>query len=674
MVYFGLLGYEDIKQNYNQFIQVESTGSEISFRCVKCRNCTTCKEHSTEDTMSIREEVEQDLINRSVKVNVNECITTATLPLLQNPETALAPNRNIALRVYNQQVKRLAKNQQYKDDIIKSESKLQSLGYVEYVKNLPIDQQRMLQSNPVQNFIPWRAVWKPSSISTPCRVVYDASMPTESGKSLNDILPKGRNGMNRLLEIFLRWRGHRFAFHTDIQKMYNTIKLDQSHWCLQRYLWHESLSHDALPDEKIIKTLIYGVKSSRNQAEFGLRETAKIFQDQYPNVYRTVSKDIYVDDCLSGHSTLEEVQEMSNELEVVISHGGFALKGVTISGSHPNENLSSDGETISVAGMAWKPKEDSIALDIKDLNFAKRYRGKKVGVINEVPAKLTRRQCVSKASEVFNLSGIITPITASLKLDLHDLVNRKLSWDDTLPENLRQLWISNFQLISEIKDITYRKAIVPEDAESLQINTLDFGDASQSIACSAIYIRFKRTCGNYSCQLIFARSRILPEDMTQPRRELVAALLNAHTSEVVCQAFSTQHNASHKFTDSQIVLHWLCNEDRPLKKWLRSRVVEIKRFSSSSNWSYIKSTDMIADIATRRCDSNEVIAPNSTWINGFPWMTGDDFPNLTAKEISLSQKEQQEVSKEVNTTEQKSHFTKADVNEASKFYKSQLLN
>ncbi|XP_066920588.1 uncharacterized protein [Clytia hemisphaerica] len=451
------------------------------------------------------------------EVNVYECITTATLPLLQNPETALAPNRNIALCVYNQQVKRLAKNQQDKDDIIESESKLQSLGYVEYVKNLPIDQQRMLQSNPVQNFIPWRAVWKPSSISTPCRVVYDASMPTESGKSLNDILPRGRNGMNKLLETFLRWRGQRFAFHTDIQKMYNTIKLDQSHWCLQRYLWHESLAHDLSPDEKIIKTLMYGVKSSGNQAEFGLRETAEIFQDQHPDVHRTVSKDIYVDDCLSGHSTRRSPRNIQRDRSSHIP----------------------------------------------------RYRDKKVGVINEVPAKLTRRQCVSKASEVFDLSGIITPITASLKLDLHDL----------------------------------------------------------------------RACGNYSCQLIFARSRILPEDMTQPRGELVAALLNAHTSEIVHQAFSTQHNASHKLTDSQIVLHWLCNEDRPLKKWLRSRVVEIKHFSSFF---------MIADIATRRCDSNEVIAPNSTWINGFPWITGEDFPNLTAKKISLSQKEQQEVSKEVS--------------------------
>ena len=142
-----------------------------------------------------------------------------------NPIVKLAPNRNIALRVYIQQLKRLQKHESDKEDIIKSEKKLQDLSFVDYVKDLPSDVQRMLASNPIQNYIPWRAVWKVSSLSTPCRVVVDASMPTSSGHFLNDILAKGRNNMNKLLEIFLRWRGHRIAFHTDIQKMYNSVRL-----------------------------------------------------------------------------------------------------------------------------------------------------------------------------------------------------------------------------------------------------------------------------------------------------------------------------------------------------------------------------------------------------------------------------------------------------------------
>ena len=84
------------------------------------------------------------------------------------------------------------------------------------------------------------------------------------------------------------------------------------------------------------------------------------------------------------------------------------------------------------------------------------------------------------------MSGFLTPITATLKLDLHELVQRKLAWDDGIPDNLRNLWISHFEMISDIKGITYRRAIVPEDATSLKIDTLDFGDASQSLICSAI--------------------------------------------------------------------------------------------------------------------------------------------------------------------------------------------
>ena len=49
------------------FEDVESTGSETTYRCIKCRNCKVCKEHLTDEIMSVKEEVEQDVINKSVK-------------------------------------------------------------------------------------------------------------------------------------------------------------------------------------------------------------------------------------------------------------------------------------------------------------------------------------------------------------------------------------------------------------------------------------------------------------------------------------------------------------------------------------------------------------------------------------------------------------------------------
>jgi len=132
-----------------------------------------------------------------------------------------------------------------------------------YVRNLPDETQIMLKDHPIQNFIPWRAVWKQSSLSTPCRVVFDASQVTSSGYSLNDILAKGKNGLNKLQEIVTRWSAHPIGIHTDISKMYNTIRLDERDWCLQRYVWEQNLDPSKIPEEKVIKTLIYGVRPKR---------------------------------------------------------------------------------------------------------------------------------------------------------------------------------------------------------------------------------------------------------------------------------------------------------------------------------------------------------------------------------------------------------------------------
>ena len=91
----------------------------------------------------------------------------------------------------------------------------------------------MLTKNPVQNFIPWRAVWNGSSVSTQCHLVFDTSHPTASGTSLNGILAKRKNDMKKLVEIVIHWSTHKTGFHTDLKKIYNTVQL-REHWYFQR--------------------------------------------------------------------------------------------------------------------------------------------------------------------------------------------------------------------------------------------------------------------------------------------------------------------------------------------------------------------------------------------------------------------------------------------------------
>ena len=170
---------------------------------------------------------------------------------------------------------------------------------------------------------------------------------------------------------------------------------------------------------------------------------------------------------------------------------------------------------------------------------------------DQIPKAFTKRDCVGKVAEVFDLLGKDTPITSGLKCDLMSVTQRKLDWDDKVPNDLQALWVSNFEMIKELSNVKFRRAIVPEDAISLVIETIDTGDATQTLVCSAIFAHFKRKNGTFSCQLVFSRSKLVSEGATLPRSELLAACLG----HVVKLSFESYHKSCIKLTDSQVVLH-----------------------------------------------------------------------------------------------------------------------
>ena len=180
-----------------KFEEAESAGTEISFRCVRCRGCADCKNGEKIECIRIQEEVEQTVIEQSVIVDIKQGKTLAKLPFLCDPTKKLTPNRHIAKRVYEGQVKKLSENRDDKNDVIASEHKLQELGFVDFLENLTVEQQEKIMNSPINYFIPWRSVWNMNSMSTRCRLVFDASQTTGSGVSLNCLLVKGRNNLNK---------------------------------------------------------------------------------------------------------------------------------------------------------------------------------------------------------------------------------------------------------------------------------------------------------------------------------------------------------------------------------------------------------------------------------------------------------------------------------------------
>ena len=147
-----------------------------------------------------------------------------------------------------------------------------------------------------------------------------------------------------------------------------------------------------------------------------------------------------------------------------------------------------------------------------------------------------------------------------MKIELHTLVKRGLSWDYVIPDYLRSVWISHFKVMQEIDYLKFQRAVVPEDAVNLELNTIDAADASNKMAYIALYARFLRRNGTYSCQLVFFRSKVVPDGPSQPTAELLAATLNIHTGEIVKRDFQDNQKGSVKLSDSQVTLHWINNK------------------------------------------------------------------------------------------------------------------
>ena len=643
------------------FDEIDTAGTDASFRCVDCRSCEKCKKSKRVDAISMHEEIEQAIIERNVTVDPVARRTSHLLPFVTDPDSRIDPmsQEKLSLQVYRGTVKRLHDKPLERDTIIKSERKIHDLGYVDWVDNLPADIQDLIRSK-VRYIIPWRVVYNANSVSTPCRLVFDASASARGKCSLNSLLAKGTNNLNNMVMIMIRWMCFIYAFHTDISKMYNTIWLDSKHWRYQLYFWNDELKLGVEPRLKAIMTAIYGVTPSGNVADCGIKKTAEIAKPQYPNAYDLMMRSIYVDDTMGGAHRFAERLKLMEEFSGALALGGFNLKGYTLSGMDPPENLANDdGVSVNVGGLKWFPKNDELSIKIPELNFGRKKRGKKCtdGTAGVIPDNLTLRNCLSVVYEIFDPVGKVAPLVCGFKIDIRELHLRKLSWDDVLPENLRQVWTSNIEMIQEIRNIRYNRAVIPPDAVDLKCETIDTADASLAMICIAIYVRFRLRNGGFSCQLIFARTKTVPADMTQPRSEMLAASLNASTGHVVKTALGDHHVKCLKLTDSQVSLFWISSVRSKLKMWVRGHSIHINRLASRELWRYVKSRDMIADIGTRKGAKIEDVGPDSQWVNGFEWMRGpeSDFPMTSATDIILSSERKREALKECISVEVAHH-------------------
>ena len=650
--------YTHISTEKKMMEKIDNIGSEVSYRCIKCRSCNDCKKSELLEITSINEEQEQFLIEQSVRYDDENKQVVAKLPFIVLPEHNLFPNKKIAERIFSSQMKLFTKSPEARLDVVKSHQKLVDHKFVCKATDLPQELQDSLEE-PGSYFIPWRFVSKPDSLSTPVRMVFDASSTTPGGCSLNEALAKGQKKLSDLFHLLIKFRGNKAAFTCDVSLAYNSIALEKEDLKYQKYLWAENLDPAAQVVTMVVLTCIYGVRPAGNLTIEGFHVVARFVMEKYPELMQgaeTLMNSAYMDDIIATFYNIEECKNVAEQLEKTLSFGSMKVKDFTFSGEAPTEKVSKDGETVGVVGYTWFPEADKMSLDIKPLFLGKVKRGKIPELVTgdvktALGEKFTKRTLVSKCAGVFDPLGLVTPFTAKLKLDLSVITKLKVGWDDALPTEHLDTWVQNLNLIQKLKQVKIPRSVLPTEAADNNMEIIVCVDASQTIACAAAYSRTLLEDGRFGCRLIVAKNKIV-NLCSIPRAELRAAAMGAALGHTVQANFGDRVKSIKYVTDSTITMFWIRQDQRPLQVAVRNLVIEIRRLTKLEDWYHVASGDNPADIGTR-AEGIEALVDEGDWFTGRPWMKMADeiMPLKSADDLILSQEERREAYKEVRASD-----------------------
>lgn len=550
----------------------EDIGSKITYRCARCAGCEDCKSSNRTREVSIQEVLEEEIINKSIDIDIENKVTYSRFPFRCDPIPVLKKlwngptNERMAFKVFEQQRK---KSPEIRAATVKFHQDVAEKGFVIPMSNLSEEIQEMIKAAPIRHYFLWRSVFKPDSLSTPCRIVVD---PTQSG--LNGVLCKGINCLNSLYMIVINWRSWEVGFSGDISKMYNTIKLYPSEYPYTLYYWSDTLDPSEVPQIWLYIVVTYGVVSSGNITTAALRRIADMYKEQFPLAHEILTKFTYMDDISHGCTLRANAEKVMKEIQEVISCAGFKLKMYCMSGVQPFEKASADGKYTSFAGYSWAPMEDTMKLGMDEINYNKKERGAKKA--NNVPVDtveqveeltrsipLTRRILLSKVMELYDIVGIVEPLKAKLKIDMKDVV--KYDYDEVLPDAIQQIWVGNITLMHLARNVHLERSFVSAKAVNPEaIEVVIFCDAAQVMCGVVAYSRMLLTDGSYDLRFITARSKSVSHTIS--RNELEGCVLAAETLFCLMKTLGSRCTKYWILTDSEIALCWIANKNKPLKQ------------------------------------------------------------------------------------------------------------
>ncbi len=520
----------------------------------------------------------------------------------------LGESRSTAIKRFLMNEKALERKNQFSafTDVLKE---YLTLGHAEPV---PLDELHLPAS--ATFYLPVHGVAKESSTTTKLRAVFDASAKSKSGCSLNDQLLSGPNLYPLLSSVLLRFRLHQVAFTADISKMFREIALNEEEWNFHRFLMRNDNGH--LQDFRMNR-LTFGVKSSPFLATQVLRQLASDYQTQYPDAARTILEDFYVDDCISGASTVEEATKTKEQLLQLLSSAGMLLRKWRSNSPQflqtvPIELQETAG--LKIADPSASAKALGICWDVSSDNF---YVS--TPTFNSVD-RPTKRIVASSAARVFDVLGFYSPSVLPVKIILQQLWKLGCNWDDSIPDNLADKWKEWSTQIERLSSHPIPRLLFDVGQEIRSVQLHGFSDASNLAYGAVVYLRVLYEDLHVSVTLVFSKARVAPlKEQTIPRLELCAAHLLAKILSTTADVLRVSPDNVYAWVDSMIALCWIRKSSSTLKTFVANRVSNIQALLPPEQWRYVPTTDNPADLASRGV-LPDILISSSLWWQGPEWL------------------------------------------------------
>ena len=363
------------------------------------------------------------------------------------------------------------------------------------------------------------------SATTPIHVVFDGSMKTTSGVSLNDQLLVGPTVHPPLNDVLIRFRRYPYVLTTDVSKMYRAISLAPEDRDYHRFLWRDKLT-DSVRDYRMTR-VTFGIASAAFLATNSVLRVAEENESELPLTAKAVKESFYVDDGLPSVETIEDAILLHYQPQELFNRGGFKLHKwdsnsqevlnhipTEIRNTKNTSCLVNSNNFVKTLGMEYNSNQDifrfsSVQLPVTESN-------------------LTKRAVLSNSAKIFDPLGLIACVTIVVKIIFQRLWERGTSWDDPLPPDIETEWLNWRTQLSKISVIRIPRCCTPVGVKIVHRQLIGFSDASEKAYCAFVYLRSIDMTGKIYSSLVMAKTRVAPlKKVTLPRLELCGAYLLA---------------------------------------------------------------------------------------------------------------------------------------------------